>query len=134
MRRGFFCLWVVRILLHAKNGGNMWIGFWITIFLLDGRIYNSKVFWLPSQKMMFHSLILQKTMGSRCKMKFKSMHWHTTLVNILVHITCRWLMPLVDDTIQDQDENLKGWVKELHFYIFDDTQHDSLFVQHYFML
>jgi hypothetical protein len=42
-------------------------------------------------------------------------------------------MPLVDDTIQDQDENLGGWVKELHFYIYDDTQHDSLFVQHYFM-
>jgi CRISPR/Cas system CMR-associated protein Cmr3 (group 5 of RAMP superfamily) len=30
----------------------------LTIFLLDGRIYNSKVFWLPSQKMMFQSLIL----------------------------------------------------------------------------
>ncbi len=28
------------------------------IFLLDGRIYNSKVFWLPSQKMLFQSLIL----------------------------------------------------------------------------
>ncbi len=31
----------------------------LTMFLLDGKIYNSKVFWLPSQKMMlFQSLIL----------------------------------------------------------------------------
>ncbi len=30
-----------------------------TIVLIDGKIYNSKVFWLPSQKMMlFQSLIL----------------------------------------------------------------------------
>ncbi len=42
-------------------------------------------------------------------MKFSLLtsHWHTTHVNILVHITYRWLMPLGDDTIQDQDENLE---------------------------
>jgi hypothetical protein len=61
------------------------------------------------------------------------MHWHISHVSILVHITYKRLMPFVDDIIQDQDENLGGWVKEVHFYISNDTQHDSLFVQHYFI-
>jgi hypothetical protein len=37
--------------------------------------------------------------------------------------------------VQDDPKFTWGeWVKELHFYIFDDTQHDSLFAQNCFML
>jgi hypothetical protein len=43
-------------------------------------------------------------------------------------------MPLGDDHLQVQDEMVRGWVKEIHFYIFHDNSHDSFFVQHCFML
>ena len=53
--------------------------------------------------------------------EIQSMHWWSTQVTILVHIT--------------YVRNLTGSIeKTLHFYISDDKQHDTLFVQHCFML
>lgn len=53
--------------------------------------------------------------------EIQSMHWWSTQVTILVHIT--------------YVRNAAGGVqKTLHFYISDDRQHDTLFVQHCFML
>ena len=53
--------------------------------------------------------------------KIQSMHWWSTQVTILVHIT--YVRNAVD-----------GVERTLHFYILDDKQHDTLFVQHYFLL
>ena len=53
--------------------------------------------------------------------EIQSMHWWSTQVTILVHIT--------------YVRNAAGGVqKTLHFYISDDRKHDTLFVQHCFML
>jgi hypothetical protein len=56
------------------------------------------------------------------------MHWHNEQVTILVHITYRqnpnWQL--------ENEEPLL--LKEIHYYISDDRTHDSLFVQHCFML
>ena len=51
-----------------------------------------------------------------------SMHWYTKQCKILVHILYR--RGDIDDSI----------VKEMHFYIFDDKLHDTLFVQHCFLM
>jgi hypothetical protein len=37
--------------------------------------------------------------GFKVQNEGQSMHWHITQVNILVHITYRWLVPLVNDII-----------------------------------
>jgi hypothetical protein len=53
--------------------------------------------------------------------EIQSMHWHNNQITILVHITYRLnLEPLL--------------LKEFHYYVSDDKTHDSLFVQHCFML
>jgi hypothetical protein len=52
--------------------------------------------------------------------QIQSMYWCSTQISILVHITYR---------IKPDGE----LVKDSHFYITDDEQHDSLFVQHCLM-
>ena len=52
--------------------------------------------------------------------EIQSMHWHSSQVSILVHIT---YIKKAGDII-----------KTVHFFISDDTIHDTLFVQHCFML
>jgi hypothetical protein len=42
-----------------------------------------------------------KNYGFKVQNEVQFMHWHTTHVSILVHITYRWSMPLGDDIIQD---------------------------------
>lgn len=49
-------------------------------------------------------------------------------VSILVHITY-YFCPLVNPANVDFDI-----FKEVHYYVFDDINHDSFFVQHAFML
>lgn len=60
--------------------------------------------------------------------EIQSMHWRSQQVSILVHITFRlnpiWTLCGVEPYL----------LKEVHYYISDDKQHDSLFVQHAFML
>jgi hypothetical protein len=60
--------------------------------------------------------------------EIQSMHWHSTQVTILVHITLRRVF------LDDADEGDGEIVKESHFYISDDKEHDTLFVQHCLML
>jgi hypothetical protein len=58
----------------------------------------------------------------------QSMHWHSYQVSILVHISFRH-NPEMDPYNEDT------WIlNEYHFYISDDKQHDSAFVQHCFGL
>ena len=58
----------------------------------------------------------------------QSMHWHSYQISILVHISFRH-NPEADPYDEDT------WIlTEYHFYISDDTVHDSLFVQHCFGL
>jgi hypothetical protein len=60
--------------------------------------------------------------------EIQSMHWHNEQVTILVHIIYR-------QNPNWQLENKEPLLlKEIHYYISDDRTHDSLFVQHCFML
>ena len=52
--------------------------------------------------------------------EIQSMHWHSNQITILVHITYIHIAGEVQ--------------KYLHFYISDDKTHDTLFVQHCFMI
>lgn len=60
--------------------------------------------------------------------EIQSMHCHDTQVNILVHITYK------------QNPNYNPMfpktrvLKEVHYYLYDDTTHDTLLVQHAFMI
>jgi hypothetical protein len=56
------------------------------------------------------------------------MHWQSSLVTILVHI-CYHRNPDFREG-GDQPEVLKN----SHFYVSDDTLHDTLFVQHCLLL
>lgn len=56
------------------------------------------------------------------KNEIQFMHWHTDQCTILVHIAY-WH--------SDTDDSI---VKEMHFYIFDDKKHDTLFVHHCFLI
>lgn len=49
--------------------------------------------------------------------EIQSMHWYSSQVTILVHITYVW----------DEADKV---LKYIHFYISDDKEHDTLFVQH----
>jgi hypothetical protein len=60
--------------------------------------------------------------------EIQSMHWHNDQVTILVHIAYQ-LNP--GWTLENQELLLN---KEVHYYILDDRTHDSLFVQHCFLL
>jgi hypothetical protein len=60
--------------------------------------------------------------------KVQSKHWHNFQVSILMHISYQH-NPLADPI------NLDFTIlKEIHYNVFDDLSHDSLFVQHVFML
>jgi hypothetical protein len=56
------------------------------------------------------------------------MHWFSYQVTILVHLTYR-INPLSDPEVS----GLK-WIKESHFYILDDKEHNTMFVQHCLLL
>jgi hypothetical protein len=60
--------------------------------------------------------------------EIQSMHWYSDQVTILVHIVYRHAEQGVDgrkSTAENQDI-----VKELNFYISDDKDHGTVFVQH----
>jgi hypothetical protein len=56
------------------------------------------------------------------------MYWHNDQITILVHITYE----LNSSWSIENEEPL--FLKEIHYYIFDDRTYDSLYVQHCFML
>ena len=58
----------------------------------------------------------------------QSMHWRSVQVSILVHITYR----LNPNWSNVNDEPLL--LKEVHYYVSDDKVHDSLYVQHCFLM
>lgn len=58
----------------------------------------------------------------------QSMHQHSFQVTILIHIMF-WVDPMNGPRIDE-----RKIIKEKHFYILDDKEHDTLFVQHCFMM
>lgn len=56
----------------------------------------------------------------------QEMHWHLFQLTILVHICYRWNI----DYIQNPNFFAKKLVIEYRYYISDDLEHDTLFVQH----
>jgi hypothetical protein len=54
--------------------------------------------------------------------EIQSMHWFSHQVTILLHLTNR-LNPIPDLEVRGSK-----WIKESHFYISDDKEHDTLFV------
>jgi hypothetical protein len=52
------------------------------------------------------------------------MHWHFSQVTILVHIVF-WV-----DPTNGQGNDDKKIIKETHFYVLDDKEHNNLFMQH----
>jgi hypothetical protein len=52
------------------------------------------------------------------------MHWHSFQITILVHI-CYWWNPT---------STQKKLLTKYHHYIYDDNEHDTLFVQQHFKL
>jgi hypothetical protein len=59
----------------------------------------------------------------------QSMHWHSSQVPILVHITY-----FRNPEYNAEDSELKEILKEVHYYVSDEKEHDSIFVQHAFRL
>jgi len=59
----------------------------------------------------------------------QNMHWHNFQISILVHITYH-RNPEYDIL----DSCSLPFLKEVHYYVSNDKHHDSLFVQHAFML
>lgn len=57
----------------------------------------------------------------------QSMHWFSSSITILVHITL-FKAPPTDDSEEGE------LIKHTHYYISDDKKHDSLFVQHCLLL
>jgi hypothetical protein len=60
--------------------------------------------------------------------EIQSMHWYSFQVIILTHITFRV------DPMNELGIDKRKIIKETHFYISNDKEHDTLFVQHYFMM
>jgi hypothetical protein len=58
----------------------------------------------------------------------QSMHWHSQQIMILVHITYMW-NPEYDEQVPES-----RILKETHYYVSDEKEHDSLYVQHAFKL
>jgi hypothetical protein len=61
--------------------------------------------------------------------EIQSMHWHNFQVIIMVLINYRPSLVPLDLTNLDS-----GLIKEIHYFVLDDMNHDTLFVQHVFML
>lgn len=68
-----------------------------------------------------------KNYNSKVQNEIQSMHWHTTQVTILVHVTYR----LDPSYIGNGPREI---LKVVHYYISYDSSPNTLFVQHCFML
>ncbi len=79
-------------------------------------------------KIIFSCVDFSKNYTMKIQHKVQNKHWHNFQVSILIHISYQH-NPLVD--VINLDSTI---IKEIHYYVFDDPNHDSLFVQHVFML
>ena len=64
--------------------------------------------------------------------EIQSEYYHSDQVSIFVHVLYRHAQESIygmDNTPQSRDV-----IKEYHFYVSDDREHDTLFVQHFFGL
>ena len=59
----------------------------------------------------------------------QSMHWHSTQITILVHITY-----FRNPEYNVYDSESTEILKHVHYYISDEKEHDSIFVQLTFCL
>ncbi len=63
--------------------------------------------------------------------EIQKMHWHSFQFSILVHI---YYHTSGIPTILTILNMVRKLLNEYHYYILDDSAHDTLFVQHYFEL
>jgi hypothetical protein len=61
-------------------------------------------------------------------MRYKQRHWHNFQVYILVHISYK------KNPFSDSLEYEPAMIKEVHYYVLDDTMNDTLFIEPVFML
>ncbi len=81
-----------------------------------------------SNDMVISCIDFSKNYTMKIQNEIQNMHWHNFQVNILVHINyC--LNPKYNPTKPSSKV-----LKEVHYYVFDDNNHDNLFVQHAFGL
>jgi hypothetical protein len=59
--------------------------------------------------------------------EISNMHWHNFHITIPVHITYKQ-NPKFDPTVLESK-----LLKEVHYYVSNDSSHDILFVQHAFL-
>jgi hypothetical protein len=62
--------------------------------------------------------------------EIQEMHWHSFQITILVHICYKWNPNYVHAIENGEKRSLTKY----HYYIFDDNNHDTFLVQHYFEL
>jgi hypothetical protein len=79
---------------------------------------------LPTDMILSH-IDFAENYSFQIQNEIQSMHWFSHQVTILVHLTYK------HNPSSDNDEE---WIKESHFYISDDKEHDTLFIQHCLLL
>ncbi len=62
--------------------------------------------------------------------EIQKMHWHSFQISILVHICYKWN----PNFVANPNCGEKKLLTKYHYYISDDNEHDTLFVQHCFQL
>jgi len=65
--------------------------------------------------------------------EIQSEYYHSDQVTIFVHVLYRHAQASIDGT-RDSTPQSRDVIKEYHFYVSDDREHDTLFVQHCFGL
>ena len=65
--------------------------------------------------------------------EIQSEYYHSDQVTIFVHVLYRHAQASIDGTRDDTPQS-HDVIKEYHFYVSDDREHDTLFVQHCFGL
>jgi hypothetical protein len=60
--------------------------------------------------------------------EIQSMHWHNFHVNIVVHISYQ------QNPLANPIDPSSSIIKKVHYYVSNDWNRDSLYVQHAFML
>jgi hypothetical protein len=82
---------------------------------------------LPSNTILSH-IDFVENYNFEMQNEIQSMHWHSFQVTILVHITF-WV-----DQINGEGNNDKKIIKETQLYVSNDKDHDTLFMQHCFLM
>jgi hypothetical protein len=64
----------------------------------------------------------------RIQNEIQNMHWHNFQISIMVHICYKR-----NNSYNFAEDELEV-IKEVHYYVLDDPMHDTILVQHAFML